>query len=136
MYPSLIEIKKCLDATCRQGVPNKAVAENDVSYCKEFMLMPEGRVCQWTDAPCACDKSDLTYADAVIVKPGDAAPQGWREVAGCEYPDNFKDLEYRPKDADKKLNQAPGGKAEGNGSAGAVSTAFSITLLAIITMFQ
>lgn len=97
LYPDPLTIKLCLDDSC------KAIPENDQilaqygedSYCKDFMAMPEGRLCHWSMSSCTCDKFDLTYVDALIINSEDAIPSGWKAVGQCEYPDNYKAVNWR-----------------------------------------
>lgn len=103
LHPDPLSIKICLDKSCLALLENERIfaERGDDSYCKDFMAMPEGRLCHWSMSPCTCDQFDLTYVDALIINTEDAIPRGWEAVGECEYPDNYKAVNVRENMADQ-----------------------------------
>ena len=92
MWPAPIEIKICLDESCRATPENDHIFKKfgEDSYCKDFAA-PEGRVCQWTaDTFCTCAKYKIVYMNAVPVLPHQRVPTGYAFARECEYADNYK----------------------------------------------
>lgn len=97
MWPAPIEIKECLDESCRATPENDNIFKKfgEDSYCKDFAA-PEGRVCQWTtDTFCTCAKYKIVYTNAVPVLPRQRAPTGYAFARECEYADNYKAINKR-----------------------------------------
>lgn len=102
MHPSPLEIKKCLDESCRILPENQAIFEefHEDSYCKEYQS-PSGRVCQWTAIPCTCASTPIRYTNAVFVTSSDVLPSSHAVAHTCQYPDKYKAVNMR------ELEEAP-----------------------------
>jgi hypothetical protein len=97
MWPAPIDIKECLDESCRATPENDHIFKKfgEDSYCKDFAA-PEGRVCQWTaDTFCTYAKYKIVYMNAVPVLPHQRVPTGYTFARECEYADNYKGLNKR-----------------------------------------
>ena len=92
MYPSPLEIKRCLDRSCQNAPENDAIFAQfgEPSYCKDYMAMPEGRICHWGTTFCSCPEFDIEYANALVQVATEAVPAGFRRAADCFYPDDYK----------------------------------------------
>lgn len=90
LHPNPHLIKRCLDLGCIESPFGKAraAAFQEDTYCKDFMSK-EGRYCQWTEQyMCRCppEIEDLVYANGVVIRGGQAIPDGYRIVKPCIYP--------------------------------------------------
>ena len=92
MYPSPIEIKRCLDRSCLNAPENPQIFAQygEPSYCKDYMAMPEGRICHWGTTFCSCPEFGIEYADALIQLATDPVPSGFASVGECHYPLDYK----------------------------------------------
>lgn len=112
MYPPPLQIKICLDESCKASAANIDIFKKhgEDSYCKDYAATPAGRVCHWTTSTyCTCEKFSIQYVTAHRVHETERVPAGWRVAKPCDYKDDYKAFNNRELEASgQALRPVPG----------------------------